>query len=1115
MNYQQQLQQIEAQRRQLEEARRQISAYQTRIPRSRAELARATPQIQVGVRQQELERRRAQQKTLGELKKFQEQFETKLSPYETKLRSLQAQLSPEYQAELKRLAQRRRTKLLQKWVTLGRKSTERKLAEQGLKPIYSFGKLTGVEDVAAGISIALEDLNIPSSQLGDLRYDIAKTPLGQELGVPSFEQTPFGLSFEKSFAPKVVPQGYKPTPQALPYQYRGTVSDIKTAPYQPDIKPYNLSVWQAVQKVGAVGENVFGYPSKKWSEFQKQRLEAEAQQGKVEMFGGETDLLPYQKKGTAVVTGVTPYTEEELLSLPFGAGENVFLERQESLTQFKIEEEAEKIAQDLLPTYQELAQKQADEIQNSISRGDLTYEQGQEKLQDYVSNLETKFSQEVSTKVQPYSEQLSKETGEILTQAAKKRIISDTLATAPIMAATGFGLGLLGAVSKPVAAVSGILGGAIAVKEAPAIFEMARAGEYEGLVGAGISLGAFAGGGYAGARVGGNLKSSSEVSDAIQRARIQTTSSAANFDALVKQLKLSDAAKLEIKTLVDRGYTLRLLKAGLVAATSSDAKLLPNVQGRLIEVVGRDGRVVERVAIGRFFAQSQKGKTFSRDVLNRAVGKLEGNKALYYNRIIEGKIKGERFKPIYETKVLEEVELKGAVGTYDPVTGLPVKELYGEGRIDLVGAEKVKTGKVWQYEPYVKEMSAVDLLFGKVKRGIPLLPIFKKVLGKKPSLEKVELFLKEVKTEELLGKTYLTARDVSLFGVDILAAGKKGITRAGGLLSETEGAALFDPFLPLKPSRAMKKWDVKKQADVFPKREIKPFEAKEETGTILDTSKSIYEGKGLYEFETGVFSPLLKTFTGKAITKFDVTRPPLLVDIPKVEVSIKQPQINLFDVRENIFVGDLEKVRGEFKLTSELRQEELQKIKTEDVFKFAQVPITKFAQPTKFALKPVQITSQRLRQQERLRQEERLRQIQRFGFKTPTPPLKQKPSSLIPPIITLSKQRRPYFPKGKSKKLDELFIAQIRRRGKWIDILKTPKYERALFGGVKAVRGGLGASLRIRKGGELIKIAPPSNMFRYAKREPFTIVQRRGARLSSAGERKEIGLSRKRKIKFI
>jgi hypothetical protein len=129
--------------------------------------------------------------------------------------------------------------------------------------------------------------------------------------------------------------------------------------------------------------------------------------------------------------------------------------------------------------------------------------------------------------------------------------------------------------------------------------------------------------------------------------------------------------------------------------------------------------------------------------------------------------------------------------------------------------------------------------------------------------------------------------------------------------------------------------------------------------------------------------------------------------------------------------------------------------------------------------------------------------------KTPTPK-KLFETVIIPPPITPTKQK-PKEEKITQKAPSVSFTAELRRAGKFQAIGKASTAERATALGKEAARRTLGASIRVKTPKGSYLTFAPSDEFRLSKKSPTVLVQRQGARLTTATERKEFKMARKAK----
>lgn len=103
----------------------------------------------------------------------------------------------------------------------------------------------------------------------------------------------------------------------------------------------------------------------------------------------------------------------------------------------------------------------------------------------------------------------------------------------------------------------------------------------------------------------------------------------------------------------------------------------------------------------------------------------------------------------------------------------------------------------------------------------------------------------------------------------------------------------------------------------------------------------------------------------------------------------------------------------------------------------------------------------------------------------------------------------------KKRKKEGLFTPEVRRYGIWKPLGKFKTLEKAKRKGISRVLTTLAASLRIKKGEEILPIAKKNQFFRPSKKDEKILVQRRGKRLSSPLETREIQIARRKKIRFL
>jgi len=103
--------------------------------------------------------------------------------------------------------------------------------------------------------------------------------------------------------------------------------------------------------------------------------------------------------------------------------------------------------------------------------------------------------------------------------------------------------------------------------------------------------------------------------------------------------------------MLDRGYTISRIQTKLKPSSSADTKYLPDVRGNYLEILSRDGKLVDSVSLGNVVGK-YKGISFTRGVISKATGKVNEGQATYFTRTFLSKGKGN-FKPIEYYEFLE------------------------------------------------------------------------------------------------------------------------------------------------------------------------------------------------------------------------------------------------------------------------------------------------------------------------------------------------------------------------------------------------------------------------------------------------------------------------------
>ncbi len=264
-------------------------------------------------------------------------------------------------------------------------------------------------------------------------------------------------------------------------------------------------------------------------------------------------------------------------------------------------------------------------------------------------------------------------------------------------------------------------------------------------------------------------------------------------------------------------------------------------------------------------------------------------------------------------------------------------------------------------------------------------------------------------------------------------------------------------------------------------------------------ASSLYFGKGMYERTGGGLIPSVSAKLEVSPVSLSTVYLPSRVESQFIEVE-----------KTRIGIGTRQLIDTRTKAEAMQLLESPTKVGERQIF------VPSFKQPQR--LEVVQKQKELFRQREISAQApmQKVRQVQivkpgRPRPPQPKPPYPKPPKPKIPfGILEDEKKKR----KLKKKKELGLVVPFIRRYGKFIPVSKPVTLERAEKIGRAKLLTTLGASLQIRKvTGEPLKIAKESRIFRAGKKgkDPFTLVQRRGARLGRPQEVREIIKARKGK----
>jgi len=396
---------------------------------------------------------------------------------------------------------------------------------------------------------------------------------------------------------------------------------------------------------------------------------------------------PYPTKKTLETTKVIGMTEAEKEGLVYG------------YSKYAVEVKTSQINRELLTESKNISDKEynkyldkQNEIQMLINQEKISYEEGNSRNTKAFEEFNKNYNEQFT----PIYKQKVKEAEEYGEEISKKYAFKQALVELPIYAGIGFGLGVIGGVSKTAGTAIGVLGATSLAINLPEITAPILQKDVYTLGTLGVTTAAFVGGGIAGARIGSGVKAKYveevKINEAIKNSKVVTKIPRdVTSTSKLKEIGIDLNGNKYFKDYIDKGYTLREYTSKLVSTNTATSKYLPKVEGHYIEVLGRNGEVIERISLGKVLID-YKGKVYSRNTISNAIGKIEGDTAKYYSRniVLETTKKG---KAVQYLEFLEESKL---TKLEKEKWGRKIK---GEAKIDILKeVEKPKLKDITQLE---------------------------------------------------------------------------------------------------------------------------------------------------------------------------------------------------------------------------------------------------------------------------------------------------------------------------------------------------------------------------------------------------------------------------------
>jgi len=661
------------------------------------------------------------------------------------------------------------------------------------KPVYSGGRLTGFKDVEEGKSIGLGEFEKYLQEKEAPKIFVPpekeKFKLEQEKKKLSF-RLPKGVVTGQSVVSLYSPEGF-----ASPREELTKAEKLRLYFKKLKEKPIETIKGGGEKVLETVGKAITFIPEVQREALRKEQTE-EYKRGR--WITEPTIGIP-TGKGTVSVKKVERVKPEKLPFVDIG----VVQKRREKELEFEAGKIYEEVAEKLKGKYLKKSEELKEKYQEKINKGENYYKITKE-FRENIDKLNKQYISEVEKKATPKIKKLEKKETKYLTELSKKLARSQAIALAPTFAGIGAALGFVGGLVPAVGYGLGAYGAASTITSIPEVTKVVSERDITTLGTMGISAGSImmgAGiGGYAGAKIRGKLIEAPKIRGAINRAKVKTKYTQILSDKKIKELQLTPSKEYYIRNLMDKGYILRKAEAKLLATNPKDAKYLPNVKSRFVEVVGRDGKIIERISLGNVITE-HKGKVFSSDVYSEAIGKLsKGTKTEFIRTLVakRGKVKPREYYEFLETsRPIKEVK-KGKI-----------RLIKGEAEIDIL--KKIK-------KPTMKDITKI------YKIG-------------KPTEAQISKFLEEMRAK---GKPYGKAEIIYagrkigkktrlLYGIGDISTKWQGFITEKYGVEYGKGVSFFQKIIKVKKKKVpTKPWDFKIQKVRMRKPKISKLTGKQE-----------------------------------------------------------------------------------------------------------------------------------------------------------------------------------------------------------------------------------------------------------------------------------------------
>jgi len=306
------------------------------------------------------------------------------------------------------------------------------------------------------------------------------------------------------------------------------------------------------------------------------------------------------------------------------------------------------------------------ELQNLADSGDMTAEQANIKLEKFRDNQLSKFEKEVENKQSIIIKGKIKKSNEVFLPKANKiagevaKIIDKTNFVPALI--TGVIMAIPFVVTGPIGRIAGAALTGYEINKAGGFGNVVEGFQESPYTSAGMLLGGISTGGVVGgAKFGKAIISRRKLVTAIDRARLfDKTGMSLTLDKALKKFKIDKGDIPQIKEIMNHAVTVRHVTTSLKAGKNypKDATILPKVEGHFLEFIDAKGKVFSKVSLGTVTAEL-KGKLYSRDILQKASGKIKDAHAETHVRTFIAKMSIRKgWKNIEAVNTLEKTAVK-------------------------------------------------------------------------------------------------------------------------------------------------------------------------------------------------------------------------------------------------------------------------------------------------------------------------------------------------------------------------------------------------------------------------------------------------------------------------